>query len=161
MCEVRSWVRVSTCSREGSEMALLSTLGDQYWSLVGLRMFYHIRITEMWKRRGSRLVASIQTHRGSKASFCPLWTKMLFPFLGGFAEPVRFYLASTCLFSLSRGGANALNCFIRDCETWGTSLEGALRCSGLVGHGGVRARRSAFVLLFLRLHASSSLFLSQ
>jgi len=46
---------------------------------------------------------------------------MLFPFLGGFVEPVRFYLAGTHLsflsLSLSRDGANALNCFIRDCET--------------------------------------------
>lgn len=83
------------------------------------------------KERGSRLVGSIQTHREGKASFCPLWTRTLY-------YPPRWicractFLSSWCplAFSLSRDGANALNCFTRDCETRETGLEGALRCSG-------------------------------
>lgn len=51
--------------------------------------------------------------------------------LGGFAGPVHFYLTGAHLPFLSRDGANALDCFTRDCETRETGLEGALRCSEL------------------------------
>lgn len=57
--------------------------------------------------------------------------------VGGFCRTCTFLfeLVPTCLFSLSRDGANALNCFTRDCETRETGLEGALRCSGLAENG--------------------------
>lgn len=106
-------------------------------------------------------------------SFCLLRTRMLYHF-GGFAEPVCFYLAGAHLPFLSGDGANALNCFTRDCETRETGLEGALRCSRLPRNqrergwvlygswtrGCTRPKKCASVLFFSPLSHFQSLSLA-
>jgi len=58
----------------------------------------------MQKRKGLRSVASIQTHRGGKCSVRFERKCSTLPF-GGFAGPVRFYLADAHLPFLSLGMA--------------------------------------------------------
>lgn len=144
ICEAKSWICVSfpRAVAKASRQFRRRFQTDQDRSSPITRWFtrcssaFRTRSQRCRKEEGRALsVGSIQAYWRGKASFCPLWTRTLYP-------PPRwicracFYLSWRPLaFSLPGDGANALNCFTRDCETRETGLEGALRCSELAENG--------------------------